>query len=80
MSEVQAINLNDHVRVTLTEFGVSVYNDYLVKLNQPPSDYMPGKTLEIPLWEMASIFGGVLFNGAVKHPFASYTLEYRPII
>jgi hypothetical protein len=74
---LKTINLNDHVTITLTEFGVAVYNDYLSDANLPASYCHPGDSLTLPLWELASIFGKVMFNGCTQHPFTSYTLEYR---
>ena len=72
---LQAINLNDNVKVKLTAFGIKIYIDYMNapnngQLDNPiikPMDCMPkideeGYTI-FQLWQLFSIFGKYINMG-----------------
>lgn len=69
-------NFNDQATVTLTEFGAWYYTRHLAQF--PPicrKVYRTGEKVRMPLWEIAQIFGSLLFNGAPQTPFLENTLE-----
>lgn len=58
------LNLNDHVRVTLTDYGFKVWRDYHAKLGLTPS---PDVRIMMPLWELMFVFGPTLVLGSLLH-------------
>ena len=64
------MNLNDQIKITLTEKGVKIYTDYWDNYNDNSGHY-PGlkdNALTIQLWEFAHIFGRELWNGNPTPP------------
>lgn len=53
-------NLNVQARVLLTEHGAQIYNNHGSRLGPPKKE---DHSLEVPLWELAAIFGEHLYNG-----------------
>ena len=65
------INLNDYVKVNLTDEGASYYH---AQYGCYPTLEDNG-TLKIQLWELAYIFGKLLYNGNSNLPFESMEIE-----
>jgi hypothetical protein len=66
-------NVNQPVRVKLTEFGKKTYaehftNDTGMKWNH---DNVVGKDgrIELPLWELMQVFGKTMYHGMTELPF-----------
>lgn len=64
-----SININNQVKILLTEYGREIFKKHYQDLNC--LEYMPDprKELVMPMWEMAKIFGEVLYMGNTKVPF-----------
>lgn len=66
-----AININNKIKVKLTDFGKSILDKEVNKLKQiseAPDNYTPYETddngyTEFQLWQFMSIFGDSLYNG-----------------
>lgn len=60
------VNINDKVRVKLTEHGLlRLDNDEYLKWTKPDADGW----LELHLWEAMFVFGPFMFNGNPNIPF-----------
>ena len=62
------ININQLVRVTLTNEGKAIYGQHYRQYGQYP---IPPDVLETELWDIMNIFGKYLHNGC-KMPFDAY--------
>jgi len=63
------LNINDYVKVKLTEGGYEVFNDYYNNLNLDPDDYLfidDDGWLKIQLWTMMNIFGSSCYTGCFQ--------------
>jgi hypothetical protein len=63
------VNINEQVKIKLTDSGKEVYSNYLSQFNSPSISKMVPDELTLPLWEFAQIFGSELYMGQVKAPF-----------
>ena len=65
------ININNKVKVVLTDSGKAVYGQYLKQFagNKNISQTVP-QELTLPLWEFAQIFGSEMFMGNLHAPFS----------
>ncbi len=63
------VNINEQVKVKLTDSGKEVYSNYLSQFKSPLVNKIVPNELNIPLWEFAQIFGSELYMGQVKTPF-----------
>lgn len=69
-----SININNKIKVKLTDFGKSILDKEVNKLKQisgAPDNYTPYKTdnngyIEFQLWQFMNIFGSSLYNGAIQ--------------
>lgn len=69
-----AININNKVKVKLTDFGKSILDKEIHRLKQTyevPDNYIPYETddngyTEFQLWQFMNIFGNYLYNGATQ--------------
>lgn len=60
------ININQQVKIKLTDSGKEVYQKYFKELNVK----MEVKDeIVMPLWEFSQIFGKELYMGQTKAPF-----------
>lgn len=57
------VNLNNMVRLKLTDTGKAVYQDFTDCVDPVPD------VVDVELWEFASMFGNQLYNGQVNAPF-----------
>ena len=69
MSDTANINLNQHVRVRLTEHGYNLLKKYFkdFKLDKIPESYLVNEKefeCKMPIWEFAQIFGSALYVGS----------------
>jgi hypothetical protein len=73
-------NINDYVKVKLTDCGRKILEDQHTELKMVLPDAEPlhkpdeDGLVKFQLWELMSIFGGHLFNGC-QIPFET-TIEY----
>jgi len=67
-------NINDQIKVKLTDLGKSILDEYVAKQLEKvsylnlPKDYTPYKTdsrgyTKFSIWEFTNIFGGHFWNG-----------------
>lgn len=69
-----SININNKIKVKLTDFGKSTLDKEVNKLKQisgAPDNYTPYETddngyTEFQLWQFMNIFGDYLYNGAIQ--------------
>lgn len=72
------MNINDHVKVVLTEYGAETYNKWALQF---PLDFRParkdeGDTLKDSLWHIMQVFGGEkIFLGMLECPFYKCQME-----
>lgn len=71
MKEHETYNFNDHVTLSLTDFGVKVMID---QFGEPYMDtchkgWRMTRTVKMELWQAANIFGKYMYNGTLYHPF-----------
>lgn len=63
-------NINATTRARLTPFGMTLLK---AAFDIPGVDWLhflkPGNSIEMPLWEVMSVFGQSMFNGAIDLPF-----------
>jgi hypothetical protein len=66
------LNINQRVKIKLTDSGKKVYGDYLKQFEASRfvSQVVP-EELDLPMWEFAQIFGPVLYNGNPNAPFTT---------
>ncbi len=64
------INLNDYVKVKLTEHGVKLYEINRLKLPE-----LENSILKIQLWELMQLYGVYMYNGNPNLPFESMEVE-----
>jgi hypothetical protein len=69
-------NLNDRVRVTLTDAGKKVWVAYHVGLRVETPALRRDRTIEMPLWELMQIFGPHLRIGFHDLPFVDNRLTF----
>lgn len=79
-------NINDNVWVQLTKEGIAVHNEHYEEIAKysnglvKAKNYKPVITIygytKYQLWELAHIFGGVLYNGSVISPFKKNIIHY----
>jgi hypothetical protein len=70
MQQIVKINVNDYVRVRLTEQGETL----LKEKNKIAYDYHFNKNnsvLEVELCDLMNTFGEYLYNGSMFHPFVN---------
>lgn len=67
------INLNDYVKVKLTEEGRDAYRIS----DRADFSRVENNTLRIQLWELAYIFGNLLWHGNPNLPFESMEVEFE---
>lgn len=77
---MRPLNINTIVRVTLTDYGAMLYNEYVrcYRTNSEPTllgTLHDGDILDIALWELAHIFGSILYMGNPNIPFANNQIE-----
>ena len=77
MNNVSTYNINTQCSVTLTEHGVEVFNKHLTYFGLPPSNKTQGDVYTAPLWDIMSIFGGSMFNGATKMAFVNNEIRIK---
>ena len=58
-------NINNPVKVRLTDFGKRVLGKHQLMMHRPDEDGYS----EFQLWDLMSIYGPHLFNGALSLPF-----------
>lgn len=66
------ININERVKVNLTEYGKKIYSEHYEQFWSANSIYRPEKLpdmLETELWNLMQIFGDCLFMGNPEIPF-----------
>lgn len=56
------INLNQKIKVSLTNYGKECYIKYLSQFHQTTEKNLD-EPFEIPFWEFSQIFGPFLYNG-----------------
>ena len=66
--KIRNFNVNEYVRVRLTEVGRKVYEDHFRSLKVKP---LPLRTddkgwTEFQMWEMCHYFGACMYNGSVS--------------
>lgn len=63
------ININAQVKILLTEYGREIFKKHYEELGI--LKYMPNpfEEIKIPMWDMAKIFGEVLYMGNPNNPF-----------
>lgn len=64
-----SVNLNTQVKFMLTEYGREIFKKHYEDLNCLEHMPDPSKELIMPIWDMAKIFGEVLYIGNTKIPF-----------
>lgn len=74
------MNLNDSVRVQLTEEGKRIFYEHCHRDGMPPKMALEIfqkhiKSQEFQLWELMNIFGKYMYNGNPNLPFVNNTLE-----
>jgi hypothetical protein len=72
------ININEKMRVVLTETGAAHYNSWNSRY---PVAYRPplkqaGDVLEAQLWELFQIFGETIYMGMGEVPFENCIIEF----
>lgn len=77
-----SINLNDQVKVTLTEYGKEIiknyYNVLLKHMPQEDIDRSINKAIEngkFSLWDLMNIFGQYTYIGNPRIPFENNVIE-----
>lgn len=68
------INLNDYVKVKLTEHGKNIYECSLYN-----TEKIEGDVLKIQIWQLMFTFGGAMFMGNVAPPFESMDVEIERV-
>jgi len=63
------VNINEQVKIKLTDSGKEVYKNYLSQFKSHLVSKIVPDELTLPLWEFAQIFGSELYMGQVKAPF-----------
>lgn len=58
-----SVNLNEVIRVTLTERGSDIMNDIPESYWESRKPFQIGDTLKMQLHEFCRLFGGYLYNG-----------------
>lgn len=88
---MDTININDEVTFKLSEYGKEVYINYWAELfnhykkynlfdeHMEPVYKEAEEDITMPIWNMANIFGEVLYMGN-KLPFTSCTMKYHKFI
>jgi hypothetical protein len=75
-----AVNLNDDVWVKLTEFGWEVYDDHHkgvpIETDKLRALLGDGEWQRFQLWELMSIYGSRMYNGAPRLPFEGNRLSF----
>jgi hypothetical protein len=68
------VNLNNQVRVRLTESGMRQMRAYWGK----STEHMikDGNSFKTELWSLMSIFGAELHNGSIELPFVGNEVEF----
>lgn len=69
------VNMNAQVKFLLTEYGREVYKKHYEDLNCLKHMPNPAEEIKMSLWEMANIFGQVLYMGNTKIPFVDNQIE-----
>lgn len=62
------MNLNNNIKITLTEKGLQIYKDYYRSIQDNNYHGLEGYELTIQLWKFAHIFGKELWNGNPTPP------------
>lgn len=74
------VNINEMVVIKLTPSGRQVYAKYLSQFNSPYINQNFEDVLEMPLWEVAQIFGSELYMGNTNAPFfEENAIEFKNI-
>lgn len=73
---IKTINLNDSVRVVLTDFGLEYRNKKWAKIMGVLHKPLTEKVYVAPLWSLMDDFGELMYMGSTLHPFESLTLDY----
>lgn len=69
-------NINDSVRVTLTEYGAAVYNNWLAgRIYRKQESVEEGYILKEQLWAVMSVFGEHVSLGK-QSPFKDCKIEF----
>ncbi len=73
---VRRYNVNTQCRVTLTDSGAGIYNEYLKTLPSfcRPAYVSAGCSVEESLWKIMSVFGAHMFCGG-SIPFEGNKIE-----
>lgn len=69
------VNINDIVRIRLTDNGKRIWKEYWEPYTSENSKVLdPEDTVRLSLWEVMNIFGSEMYNGNPDLPFET-TLE-----
>lgn len=71
MVDAMKINLNDYVKVKLTEEGLARYKASMYHSFKD----LDGDILKIQFWQLMNIYGQCMYNGNNNLPFESMDVE-----
>ena len=74
------ININIQVKIFLTEYGREIFKKHYEELNC--LEYMPNpfEEIKISMWDMAKIFGEVLYMGNTNIPFVDNKVDRKSVV